>query len=519
MAFPAYANHVFLALCLLFSSAATAHADSGSPFSARAVFTGDSDNVLSLTVILEAPPGGAVDAASLELLIPEGYRCLARELPPPAVSAEYPDGFYRQGAVLRYRISPAEPPPPLRLRLQGCLDGLCLLPQEIELAPETELSRPAPSGSQDSGSALPALADFSVTKRSAGYQPPRRFLAWLKAETAPDNPLATTMRRFGVAAAALLTFLSGILLNLTPCILPVIPVTAGILGIRENSRRRGVLTGCCYGGAIALTYGLLGVFAITVGGRFADFTSSGVFNLLTAVIFFILAAAMADFIHIDFSRFRRPGSVPAAAQKGTATAAILLGVMTALLSGACVAPVLLWMLLLSVELWAHGNPAAWFLPFALGCGFGAPWPLFGLFLRFLPRPGAWMLSVKRIFAAIILICGLCYLLAAWRSFAPAAHSPQHPSAGWSEDIADALERSRQSGIPILVDFWGVACRSCTAMDATTMRNAAVRAELRDFILLKVQGDRRNDSGAAAMMRHCGVIGFPTYVVLTPPPPR
>ena len=75
-----------------------------------------------------------------------------------------------------------------------------------------------------------------------------------------DNPTAF-VQQAGLFWAVLFILLGGLALNLTPCILPMIPINLAIIGAgaQAGSRRRGFSLGATYGLGIALVYGLLGV--------------------------------------------------------------------------------------------------------------------------------------------------------------------------------------------------------------------------------------------------------------------
>ena len=102
-----------------------------------------------------------------------------------------------------------------------------------------------------------------------------------------------------------LILLGGLALNLTPCVLPMIPVNLAVIGAgaRAGSRRNGFLLGGLYGLAIAVTYGILGAFVVLTGSTFGALNSSPWFTLGIALVFVLLALGMFDVFHIDFSRF------------------------------------------------------------------------------------------------------------------------------------------------------------------------------------------------------------------------
>ena len=85
-----------------------------------------------------------------------------------------------------------------------------------------------------------------------------------------------------------------------------------------------------------------------------------------------------------------------------------MGIIAALLAGACVAPVLIAVLLHSATIYKEGNPAGLLLPFLLGLGMGLPWAFAGAGIAVLPKPGKWMMHIKYIFGVLIIAMGLYY---------------------------------------------------------------------------------------------------------------
>ena len=126
----------------------------------------------------------------------------------------------------------------------------------------------------------------------------------------------------------LLILFGGLALNLTPCVLPMIPVNLLVIG---KSAVRGLL----YGLGIAMAYGALGVAAAVGGLAFGTIQSSPWFNAAVAAVFVALALSLLGVFRIDFSARRFKAG------------AFLMGVLSAILAGACVAPILVSVLLLT----------------------------------------------------------------------------------------------------------------------------------------------------------------------------
>ena len=107
---------------------------------------------------------------------------------------------------------------------------------------------------------------------------------------------------------------------------------------------------------MALVYGVLGLVVILTAGTFGTINASPWFNLGIAVLFVVLALAMFDVFEIDFSRFS--SAVNPAAGRGTVVLAFTMGGVAALLAGACVAPVVIQVVLFSSNLYATGTTIA-----------------------------------------------------------------------------------------------------------------------------------------------------------------
>ena len=230
---------------------------------------------------------------------------------------------------------------------------------------------------------------------------------------------------------------------------------------------------------------------------------------------------MFDRFAIDLSRFSGAGSN--GQPKNNWLLAASMGGVAALLAGACVAPVVISVLLLSTSLHQAGIWAGLLLPFILGLGMALPWPFAGAGLTFLPKPGGWMTKVKYGFGVFI------FAFAAWYGWlgvklldVPLLTAQARPNGSFAIDdnvtrLKDAFAESRQTGRPVLVDFWVSWCKNCEAMEATTYRNDEVKERLNDFILVKFQAERLRDPAIKKVLDEFGVMGLPTCVVVQPEP--
>ncbi|MGB7218719.1 MAG: thioredoxin family protein [Vicinamibacterales bacterium] len=377
----------------------------------------------------------------------------------------------------------------------------------------------------DAAAELAALNAFTVLGTTGGYLGTSDFLTFIRnAENGVREPGLFEGR--GLLAILLLVFLGGLALNLTPCVLPMIPINLAIIGAgtQAGSRSRGFLLGGVYGAAMALVYGVLGLVVILTAGTFGTINASPWFNLGIAVLFVALALAMFDVIAIDFSRFSAGvGAGPSG--RGPFLLAFSMGAVAALLAGACVAPVVIQVVLFSSNLYATGTTIALGLPFLLGVGMAVPWPLAGAGLASLPKPGAWMVRVKQVMGIVILATAVYYGYVAYGLFADrwvdasevSASVQEKLSAGWHPSLAEGLATATREQKPVLIDMWATWCKNCLTMDKTTLKDSAVMAALDGYVKIKFQAEDPDRQPAKAVMQHFDAIGLPTYIILRPKP--
>ncbi len=321
----------------------------------------------------------------------------------------------------------------------------------------------------------------------------------------------------------LLVLIGGLALNLTPCVLPMIPINLAIIGAgaQAQSRARGFLLGSAYGIAMAVVYGVLGLVVILTAGTFGTINASPWFNLGIAILFVVLGLAMFDVLLIDFSAYS--SKFNAGAGRGTVVLAFSMGAVAALLAGACVAPVVIQVVLFSSNLYATGTRLALTLPFFLGLGMAIPWPIAGAGLASLPKPGLWMVRVKQAFGVMILLTAAYYgyeaysiLSNRWVDAADVKSSVEEQlKAGWHASLVEGLETAQREQKPVLIDMWATWCKNCLTMDKTTLGNEAVTTALAGYVKVKFQAENPDEQPAKSVMQKFDAVGLPTYVILRP----
>lgn len=273
------------------------------------------------------------------------------------------------------------------VRYQGCAeDGICYPPIRKRVA----FNAPAPSPS------APLLA-LSVSSSVPQAESDRI------ASVLADRPFAVTIGLF-------LGF--GVLLSLTPCVLPMVPILSGIIVGQQQpvSARRGFLLSSVYVGAMALTYAGAGVAAGLLGRNLqAAFQAPAVIAAFSA-LFVLLALSMFDLyaLQVPAALQSRLDRVSRAQRAGSYLGAGMMGTLSALIVGPCVAPPLAGALIYIGQSGSAvvGGSAL----FALGLGMGLPLIALGTSAGgLLPRAGAWMVTIKQAFGVIFLGVALSFL--------------------------------------------------------------------------------------------------------------
>lgn len=228
-----------------------------------------------------------------------------------------------------------------------------------------------------------------------------------------DGSLASALTTSPLLALALL-FGAGVLTSLTPCIYPMIPITAGLLGgagAVGRSRRRTALLTASYVIGLALVYALLGLLAGLTGTLFGTISSNPWAYL--AIGNLLLLAGLAMFDVIGVAAPQRVLAWAGLLGGDSAPAAFVLGATSGLVAAPCGAPafaaVLTWVSTTQSAVWGF------LYLFVFSLGMTTLLVVIGLTsgtLAALPRSGAWMLWIKRAGGAIMLLMAQYYFVKA-----------------------------------------------------------------------------------------------------------
>jgi len=210
----------------------------------------------------------------------------------------------------------------------------------------------------------------------------------------------------------LVAFLGGVFLSFTPCVYPLIPISAGYIGVRSGgSRSKGFGLSLLYVSGVAVTYSALGLTASLTGRFFGAISSNPVTHIVSGAVIFIFGLSMFELFNISLPNVVR---LPDLKQQNYLST-FLLGLVSGLMVSPCVTPVLGSIL---VYLAAKNNliyGSILLLSFAYGMGLILI--LVGTFssvLLSLPKSGRWLMYMQRTWAVILTVLGLYIIFASIR---------------------------------------------------------------------------------------------------------
>ena len=381
--------------------------------------------------------------------------------------------------------------------------------------------------------------------------------------------------RRGLPLNLLLAFLGGLALNLTPCIYPLIPITLAWFGGQAHGDKKNLIAHAgVYIFGMAATYSILGVIAALTGSLFGAALQYPVVLLGVALVMTLLALCMFDVYELRMPPFLTSlVGAPRAGLVGT----LLMGLTVGIVAAPCIGPFVLGLLTYVGE---RGSTLEGFsLFFALALGLGVPFLVLGIFsgsIHWLPRSGAWMVWVRKIFGFVLFgmawyylrsllspltwSLGLTFLLLiggmylAWIAPVPGAgkvftvfrnvvgglffalalyvavagieavlneksaataNEPVNESILWESYSSESLVKAREERYPVFIDFYADWCEPCRELDEKTYSNPEVTRLARRFVMLKADLTAGDDPAVKALMEKYRIRGVPTLVFLRP----
>ncbi len=388
-------------------------------------------------------------------------------------------------------------------------------------------------------------------------------------------PQADVQRSLG--GVLLLAFLGGLILNIMPCVLPVISLKIfGFVQQAGESPGRVFRLGLSFvAGVFAFFLGVAIVVAsLKAGGRDFNwswqFQNAYVFAGMIALVF-VFSLSLLGVFEVALSSAATTTLSTLSSKEGYA-GAFLHGLFTTLLGTSCTAP------FLSASLgYATTQPPSGILAIFMAIAAGMSLPYFLLtahpaWMRYLPKPGLWMERAKQIMgfailavavwllgifaqsrpessagllhfllalafacwlfgvirnrwaglALAVLVAGGAYLLLLKDALAAAETSPQVAGSVedngvvWQPFSADRLESSVKKGQPVFIDFTAEWCINCKHYEGTVLKTDAVREAMRKKNVLALRADwTRQSPELTEWIHRFGRKGVPVYVLYRP----
>ncbi|MGH8670900.1 MAG: protein-disulfide reductase DsbD family protein, partial [Burkholderiales bacterium] len=368
-----------------------------------------------------------------------------------------------------------------------------------------------------------------------------------------DVPLAVAPAQQGVTLwlALVAAFVGGLILNLMPCVFPIISVKVlGFLQIAQHDPLKVRMHGVAFACGVLLSFWVLAglLLALRAGGEQIGWgyqLQAPAFVAMLAALFFLLALSLSGVFEFGIGALSLGGNTRRASGYGNS---VLSGALATAVASPCTAP------FMGAALgYAISQPALVSLAVfsALALGMAAPYVLLSFsprLLRMLPKPGAWMISFKQFLAfplyatvvwltwvlglqagmdaVVALLGGLLLLaMAAWvyarwgniqrrastRSFAYAVSlvfalgglyaawpegEPAAPDKAvfntekldWQPYTPQRLAESRAAGSPVFVDFTAAWCVTCQANKRLVLHSAAVAQRFRELGVVTLRAD-------------------------------
>ena len=270
----------------------------------------------------------------------------------------------------------------LRAKYQGCADrGVCYPPMTKEISLD-----------------IPAATALTKPVTDPVIKP-------TKEPVSEQDQIVKSLQQDSLAMTLLSFFGFGLLLSLTPCIFPMVPILSGIIiGQGKNtSTTHGFLLSLSYVVASAATYTVFGILAALFGNNLQTVFQQPWIIALFSGIFVLLSLSMFGFYHLEL-----PDAIRAKLhnssdkhRNGSFVGAAIMGSLSSLIVGPCVAAPLAGALIYIGQTGDAllGGSAL----FVMGLGMGVPLLLLGASAgKLLPKKGDWLNSVNAVFGVIML---------------------------------------------------------------------------------------------------------------------
>ena len=427
------------------------------------------------------------------------------------------------------------------LEVQSCNDQVCLAPASIEVLIPVEIV-----GASEKTNTINDDVFSSYT---------------IQASPPPTNTKSDIGQMFeerGTFVAFLAIFLIGLALNLTPCVYPMLSVTVSLFGGQsETNTIKVFVKAVMYVLGIATMYTVLGVSAALSGTLFGSWLQNP--WVLGGIGALLLGLALSSF---GLYQIQMPYWLTSKLGGTTGTGIISLylsGLVVGVFAAPCIGPPVIALLTLVSS---KADPVFGFwVFFTLSLGLGFPYLILGTFsgmLKKIPRSGAWLIWVERIFGVVLSAAGLFYLTLA---FAPkisayiipatlilggaylgflepsgkekkglqrfkwafgivavafgivSANALREGGMSWEQFSESKISDAKNLNKPVVMDFYADWCIPCLELEHKTFTDAEVINATSSFVRLKVDLTHFDSPESEALRKKFNISGVPTIVFL------
>ena len=427
---------------------------------------------------------------------------------------------------------------------QACNDQSCLAPTKIQFTKLVDI--------EEAGSVI-------VAENQEVFD---QVLPLFTEETeGKDDSLGDVLRQSGLFYTLIFIYLGGLALNLTPCVYPLIPITISYFGGQSEGRKGSlVLQAVVYVIGMAVTYSVLGVVAALTGGLLGSALQNPLVLIFVALVLIALAVSMFGVYEI-----RVPQSLAMIGGKNRSglIGTFLMGLTVGLIAAPCIGPFVLGLLTYVGD---KGDPVLGFLMFfVLALGLGTPFLLLGIFsgaATNLPRSGAWMVWVRNMFGFILIgmaiyfleplfpvksiyyyllallaiiagiylgwidknqgktvfkvmrnITGVLFIMLGVYLAIP-AEAPAEGGIFWQPYTAESINKAKNDGQPVIIDFYADWCIPCKELDKFTFSDASVVTAAENILALKADLTSYKSEETTLLRDKFQIKGVPTIVFLS-----
>ena len=346
-------------------------------------------------------------------------------------------------------------------------------------------------------------------------------------------------------------FLAGLLLSLTPCVLPMVPILSSI--VISSNKDHAIRYTLSYVAGVSATYIIFGIVASITGSFLSSSLQNIYFLLFNGFLFLIFALAMFDIFHFNISENNFLSNLLNKINKKNIIHIFFLGLFSALILSPCVAPPLAAAILYISQ--ANDILLGGLSLFIMSIGMSVPLLLIGFSAnRFLPKPGIWMVKVKKLIGfvligmsiyiirplldedvfylllntlltitifyylfftenkiailKIVLILGLlfsvCFNIYHTKNYIDkdinlsSNEKPEFIAINSVDQLNNIIASNKAK--PIMLDFYADWCVACLEFEKFTFTDKEVNALMQQYILLKADVTENNQNDKALMKR-------------------